>query len=289
VRTIIKEMLQHIFAILGYRIVTVQRIRGVAEAIHVEELNLRRNLSLKRGIAAQIAVDATEIPSQSLLVSLAGEMNSQLGQDLFALQANGMKRGGFFVEFGAGDGVRLSNTLLLEKRFGWTGILAEPLPEFHDSIQKNRMATLDTGCVWSQTGEILEFVEHDYLSTLAAYRTSDFFASERAGKPMRNVETVSLIDLLRRNGAPTVVDFLSIDTEGSEFEILKAFPFNDEFSISAIACEHNFTPNREPLAALLASHGYVRVASEMSAHDDWFVLDTPEMRSFWASLQKNSA
>jgi FkbM family methyltransferase len=282
VRTIFRALIQRILGVFGYRIVTVQHSKETGEAVNVEELDFRR------GLAARLAVAAADIPSQSLLVSLAGETNSQLGQDLFALVANGMKREGFFVEFGAGDGVRLSNTLLLENHFGWTGILAEPLPEFHDSIRKNRSAILDTRCVWSRTGEILEFVEHDYLSTLTAYRSSDFFATERADKPTRQVETVSLLDLLRRNHAPPVIDFMSIDTEGSEFAILEAFPFDDEFRISVIACEHNFTASRHRLATLLTANGYARVATEISVHDDWFILDTPAMRSHWPSLTKGS-
>src|ERR1017187_1984592 len=49
---------------------------------------------------------------------------SQLRQDLMVLSELDFKRGGYFVEFGATNGVTLSNTYLLEKEYGWTGILA---------------------------------------------------------------------------------------------------------------------------------------------------------------------
>ena len=51
---------------------------------------------------------------------------SQLRQDLFVLSQLDFKRNGYFVEFGATNGFNLSNTHLMEKEFGWTGILAEP-------------------------------------------------------------------------------------------------------------------------------------------------------------------
>jgi hypothetical protein len=54
------------------------------------------------------------------------EAKSQLGQDIFALDFADFKIGGTFLEIGAADGVTLSNTYLLEKRFGWTGVLCEP-------------------------------------------------------------------------------------------------------------------------------------------------------------------
>ena len=51
---------------------------------------------------------------------------AQIQQDLFILCELNFKRNGFFVEFGATDGIKLSNTYLLEKEFGWTGVLVEP-------------------------------------------------------------------------------------------------------------------------------------------------------------------
>src|SRR6056297_216441 len=56
---------------------------------------------------------------------------SQLRQDLFVLSELGFKQHGFFVEFGATNGIDLSNTYLMEARFGWNGILAEPARLWH--------------------------------------------------------------------------------------------------------------------------------------------------------------
>src|SRR5262249_16004997 len=63
---------------------------------------------------------------------------AQVFQDLWVLFETNCKRNGYFIEFGAGDGRRMSNTFLLEKSFGWRGIVAEPNPYFHEELKKNR-------------------------------------------------------------------------------------------------------------------------------------------------------
>lgn len=84
---------------------------------------------------------------------------SQLKQDLFVLAALDFKQNGFFVEFGASDGVTLSNSFLLEKNFGWSGILAEPLPLHSRSLRDNRSASLDFRCVFDRSDWKVEFIE----------------------------------------------------------------------------------------------------------------------------------
>jgi hypothetical protein len=54
------------------------------------------------------------------------DSKSQLGQDIFALFTSNFKTGGTFLEIGAADGITLSNSYILEKYFGWTGVLCEP-------------------------------------------------------------------------------------------------------------------------------------------------------------------
>jgi FkbM family methyltransferase len=182
------------------------------------------------------------------------------------------KTGGFFVEFGAANGVDLSNTYLLEKNFGWRGILAEPGRAWYADLKKNRTGQIDTRCVWKESNSILTFNETDYgeYSTIDSFSSLDIHAADRETGQRYSVETISLIDLLGQYGAPRTIDYLSIDTEGSEYDILSSFDFS-KYEFRVITCEHNFTPLREKLHLLLTEKGYVRKLQSASHFDDWYV------------------
>lgn len=199
------------------------------------------------------------------------ESRAQLFQDLFVLFSLRQKREGFFVEFGASDGVELSNTLLLEKSYKWNGILAEPAKCWHNDLRTNRHCVIDTRCVWTKSGEVLEFNETSdrELSTIAKYSNHDLHSVLRRMGEMYPVETISLNDLLSSNSAPNCIDYLSVDTEGSEFEILQAFDFQ-KYDVKIITVEHNFTMNRAGICALLESRGFSRVFERFSMWDDWY-------------------
>ena len=200
---------------------------------------------------------------------------AQLFQDLFVLHELEHKRGGYFVEFGATDGVTLSNTLLLEAEYGWRGLLAEPARAWHERLRVNRAAIIDTRCVTGSTGEIVVFNETEWLevSTIDKWSASDHHADLRVGGKRYNVETISLNDLLNNNNAPNEIDYLSVDTEGSEFEILNAFDF-EQHRPKVITVEHNFTKMRTPIHDLLVRNGYRRKFERLSNFDDWYVLDS---------------
>jgi FkbM family methyltransferase len=155
------------------------------------------------------------------------ESKSQRFHDLFVLFLTQGKRNGYFVEFGATNGVMFTNTYLLETDFGWSGILAEPAHGWHNELYKNRKCTIETRCVWNKSGEHLEFneVPERGLSIIDAYSESDGNSATRKQGDKCTVETISLNDLLKINGAPRRIDYLSIDTEGSELAILSHFYF----------------------------------------------------------------
>jgi FkbM family methyltransferase len=206
---------------------------------------------------------------QARCLSLLDQSQSQLRQDLFALSVLDFKRDGFFVEFGATDGVELSNTVLMERGFGWRGVLAEPAIQWHAKLQKNRTGTIDTRCVWKTSGENLDFTQTPRGENSGL---TQFVKRRRQVRGTTfSVETVSLLDLLNQHNAPKVIDFASIDTEGSEFDILNAFDFS-KYRFKVMVIEHNFAPQRSEIQALLTKHGYKRVLESVSRFDDWYLL-----------------
>ena len=157
-----------------------------------------------------------------ILLNFNGESKSQIKQDIFVLSQTGFKRNGYFVEFGATDGITLSNTYLLETKFNWGGIVAEPLKSKYSELIKNRACHVENLCLWSESGKSLEFNEtpNSDLSTIEQFSSCDYQSESRKGGNIFNVKTISLFDLLEKYNAPRYIDYLSIDTEGSEYEIL---------------------------------------------------------------------
>ena len=213
-----------------------------------------------------------DLEAQTKCFELLPMSNSQLRQDLFVLSELDFKTGGYFVEFGATDGVSFSNSNLLESEFGWNGILAEPARKWHRHLRANRNAHIETDCVWSRSGETLTFNETEIavLSTIDRFSDSDHHAKERTKGTRYTVNTISLDHLLEKHNAPRVIDYLSIDTEGSEYEILESFDFK-KYRFRVITCEHNNTPNRQKIFELLSGHGYERKLTGVSQFDDWYV------------------
>lgn len=162
---------------------------------------------------------------------------------------------------------------MLEKEFGWTGILSEPNRTFYRKVLANRSScAVDNRCVWSATGDTVSFTEtreDGGLSTVTQFAQSDYY--HRNKTISYQVETVSLGDLLIQHKAPAEIDYLSIDTEGSELTILRALDFN-RWRFNVITVEHNWVQSaRDGIHTLLTSHGYTRVLTELSQYDDWYV------------------
>jgi FkbM family methyltransferase len=249
---IIKELAAKVLLTLGYSISTktkktlIQRIRKSGQGVtKAQEKRLLRH------------------------------SKSQLGQDILALSVTGVDSPGFFVEFGAADGVALSNSHILEKQFGWSGILCEPSKSWHQALWRNRDCTIDTRCVYSASGQKISFSEN-YLGELSAitqYAEPNSHGLLKRTTSSYEVDTISLKDLLLSHGAPKYIEFLSIDTEGSEFEILKDFDFQS-YRFGAICVEHNFADTREKINGLLLANGYQQVHADLSDFDDWYIQST---------------
>ena len=183
------------------------------------------------------------------------------------------KRNGFFVEIGAANGILFSNTLILERDFQWRGILAEPARCWHAELKANRHVAIDTRFVWSKTGETIEFKETESpdLSTMIGLVDRDFNRTARVNGITYSLNTVSLNDLLANHECPREIDYLSLDTEGTELAILQAFDFA-RYDIKIITVEHNFCePERQQIQHLMNNNGFIRLFEPLSKFDDWYV------------------
>jgi len=213
---------------------------------------------------------------------------SQNFQDIWALYENDFMTDGIYVEFGATDGITGSNTYLLQKDYHWKGVLAEPNPIWYEALYKNRTGEYGAPkivekAVWTDSGKDLKFLtpsESD-LGTIQGYGKDDEHAEKRAGSQTITVQSIELAYMLMDNFSwylqridPIDINYMSVDTEGSEWDILRAY-FDDErskhFNIRCITVEHNYNPSlRKDIRDLMEANGYVNKFPEISRWDDFY-------------------
>ena len=193
---------------------------------------------------------------------------SQLGQDIAVMDFYKDLSTGYFVDLGAYDGKFLSNSLLLEEN-GWNGICVEPLESAYENLCKIRKCYKTNKAVWRTTGSTMEFAEHETLSGF-----SGFSVHKNDGSDVKKImlKTISLNDLLDEAGAPKFIEYLSIDTEGSEYDILSSVDYS-KYTFGLIDVEHNYQEdNRRAIRTLLESNGYAYLRE--NKWDDCYIHKT---------------
>jgi FkbM family methyltransferase len=171
----------------------------------------------------------------------------QYHQDRFVADLFQHKRGGFFVDIGANDGISFSNTCYFEKALGWSGIAFEPHPVVFKKLAAARScATVNAGV--GPDNAILKFSCVDAGAAMLSGFTDTFNRSHRSrvqrelrkfGAEMKEIDvpTVRLEDSLRQQNH-CEIDYLSLDTEGGELEILKSIDFANIF-VGCLSIENN--------------------------------------------------
>lgn len=154
------------------------------------------------------------------------------------------KTNGFFIDIGAYDGVAISNTKFLED-MGWDGICIEPHPNVFKRLEKNRRCKLVNCALWHEDTKIKFLSLSGYTEMLSGiYDSYDPRHYNRIQNELRQFGGNSEIVEIDANKFETVVenteiDFLSIDTEGSELQILERIDF-EKYKIKLICIENNF-------------------------------------------------
>jgi len=273
-KNIIKKLIEKIFKLINLRIIKLTSYEIITK--------------LPRSFYIYAVLPKCK---QDKVFSLLAKSKSQLGQDIFVSANTNKEENNFFVEFGASNGITHSNTYLLEKELNWNGILVEPAKIWHKDLIVNRKCAIDKRCIFTKSGEKLEFLtvnnnkkgEIIYngidpepgLSSLKKYASNGDWASKVRIKNSNKeiVETITLNDLLDFHNAPKKINYLSIDSEGSELDILKNFDFSKR-KIYIISVEHNYhRTNRKAIQLILENEGYKKVYEKISKFDDWYILD----------------
>lgn len=221
---------------------------------------------------------------------------SYQGQDLFALEVLGGKRGGYFVDSGASDGTRGSNTHLLESSFGWRGVCVEPNDAAFAELVRSRSCTCVHCCLYDREGAV-QFLEGAgvYGGIVSEYDPKHLRFAQRlllgrppgnGGPPSVQKTTRTIRSVLREARAPAVIDYWSLDTEGSELTILRSFPF-DEHSFRVLTVEHNDTHARDEIRRFLEARNYTHVRT--LGIDDAYVWNAELATQAWRSAAWNAS
>ena len=247
----------------------------------VKENNLNHSDILKQAFQAGALKDENQRFLYNFIKSIGktDDIKSQLYQDLFAKFIVGDKFDKSFLEFGATDGVDLSNTYWLETFHKWNGLLSEPSTQWHEKLEQNRPNTsLIKDCLWSESNKKLNFFISDTgeLSTIEQFKEHDRSSMPantdkrvESGKKII-VNTISLNDVLEKKFQSIVPSYISIDTEGSEYEILKFFDFK-KYRPSVFTVEHNFTIQEKKIDKLMKTNNYMRVFNKLTFFDGWYI------------------
>ena len=249
---IIKKIIHQLFDKFDYRI------------LKKEDLIKFRLDDFKKSLKA---TDIDNIYTNENLVSFISKnfskSHSQIFQDLFVYYIL-KKEKGIYCEVGALDGKELSNTLYLEQEHGWSGILCEPNKSYQELIKKNRPnSILITEPIFSKEDQEINFTE------LEGGRSG--INKSSSGETSYKLKTTSLNKVLKENLNIKNINYISIDTEGTEYEIIKELDF-DKFYPEIITIEHNYEKKkRDQIYSLLKDKNYNRYFKSISRFEDWYV------------------
>lgn len=200
---------------------------------------------------------------------------SQLQQDLVAQfillkakELDGSDASSYYVEIGANDGIYLSNTYSLEKNLGWKGILSEANQNLVPKLQTTRPSSLIDGrAVTDVSGQevVLLMTKNSEYSSLKGISIQ---SAQLEDSTESTVISVSLTDLLTEFSAPKNIGFLSVDTEGNEYEIIQGLDSNI-YRFSFVAVEVSRNPKQ--IKSLMKSLGYTQILEQISLWDQWYV------------------
>lgn len=172
------------------------------------------------------------------------------------------KKNGFFIDIGAHDGVSFSNTYFFEKKRNWNGVCIEPNPKVYKKLIKTRNSYNYNVCIGNKNDDV-EFTQITGYSEMLSGVTSKYDKEHKKritdeikqnGGDINVIKSKMIILDTIEELKNQLIDFVSIDTEGNELEILKSINFKKN-NIKCIVVENNY--QKIELKEHLSNNGFV--------------------------------
>jgi len=190
---------------------------------------------------------------------------SQYGQDEFIDNYFNQKQKGIFLDIGANDGIDFSNTYFLEKERNWQGICFEPIKLMFEKLKINRKCECINACVSSEEGD-LDFCENTGYTTMLSgliktfdnhHRNRIQIENQKFGgtSTIKKVQSVNINKVLEERKI-IKIDYCSIDTEGSEIDIIQSIDFT-KIDIKIMSIENDRFG--EKLSKIMNNSGYILI------------------------------
>jgi FkbM family methyltransferase len=175
-------------------------------------------------------------------------------------------KNGFFIEAGGADGISESSSYVLEKNFGWRGIIVEPCDEFYDLLIKNRCSKCIHAALSDMDGVANFITAKDKFFSGLEENISDWHKDTvfQEGYRKHEVETISIRTLLKNNNCPAIIDYIHLDMEGSELKVIKNFPF-DQYLVKLFIVEIGDERNR----LHLLNNGFLELKNQFNIESLW--------------------
>ena len=199
--------------------------------------------------------------------------NSQYNQDKY-LETYIFKgyKNGFYVDVGAHDGVSINNTLYFEKHNNWSGINIEPIKEVFDKLVSNRPNNININCaVCNNDGETEFLCNVGYTEMISGIKANfDNRHLERLERENAHYGSTTEVIKVNTKKLETILDennishinYLSIDVEGAEFEVIKSINF-DKIFIDVIGFENNYNDTSVPIVKYLENKGFIFIHNSL--------------------------
>jgi len=177
-------------------------------------------------------------------------------------------RNGTFLEMGALDGVKFSNTKFFEDTMGWSGVLIEPVPSAFAALRIHRPHCTLFQCAVSATEGVLDIYEHGALSSVKENTSEEFYNCWHEGKNTRLIQVPARrLDSILREAGVKQIDFWSLDVEGSEFEALQTMDWS--IPVKLICIEKQVGDKKGLCDSILLANGFKK--SENFEHNEIWV------------------